>query len=206
MKPYFGGLRPTLIDPRKGRSWPGKLHTEKFAATPVETPGARGLCWQGVRLSADLQQEAFRGLSVELDYLTLPGSNVLKFVYRFVNHTAAYREIEPGFLFFPNVDGDREHVTLHNADLHRKRTDQVAWPISKGWAAAENAETGRAMVVVIASGPRRLQLADWGNAGGNIHAFHGTEVAPQSAYELVAYLALAHSIEEAKRYDVLENL
>ena len=67
MKPFFGGLRPTLHTPLEDRGWPGKLHTETFTASPVDAPDARALPWQGVRLSADLQKEVFRGLRVELD-------------------------------------------------------------------------------------------------------------------------------------------
>ncbi|NUM43141.1 MAG: GNAT family N-acetyltransferase [Anaerolineales bacterium] len=203
MKPFFGGLRPTLYDPKEGRGWPGKLHTETFTATPVEGSDMHGLAWKGLRLIADLQKENCRGLRAELDYLTLPGSNVLKFVFRLVNLTSTYHIMEPGLLIFPSVDGDREHTTLHNAELHRKRTDQTAWVISDGWAAVENTETGRTLVAIPASGKKQSQLMDWGNDGGNMHIFDTTELAPNATAELVVYLALAGSLEEARRYGAL---
>lgn len=203
IKPFFGGLRPTLHAPLEDRGWPGKLHTEAFAPSPVEARDARGLSWQGVRLTADLQQETFRGLRAELDYLTLPGSNVLKFVYRLVNQTSVYRDVETGLLIFTNVDGSHEKTALHNTELHRKRTDQMAWTVLEGWAAAENPDTGRALALIPASGPKRTQFVDWGLAGGHMHIFYTTQVKPDSTIELVAYLALAGSVEEARRYEAL---
>ncbi|GAB4579852.1 MAG: hypothetical protein Fur0022_25910 [Anaerolineales bacterium] len=206
MKPFFGGLRPTLHNPKEGRGWPSKLHTETFTPSQVEACDARGLPWQGVRLSADLQKETFRGLRAELEYLTLPGSNVLKFVFRLVNQTSAYREAEPGLLIFTNVDGAHQNTILHNAELHRKRTDQMTWLIAHGWAAAENPKTGRALTLIPASGQKRSQLIDFGNDGGHMHIFHTTQVKPDSTTELVAYLALASSVEQARRYASLETL
>jgi hypothetical protein len=44
---------------------------------------------------------------------------------------------------------------------------------------------------------------DWGNDGGNMHIFDTTELAPNATAELVVYLALAGSLEEARRYGVL---
>jgi RimJ/RimL family protein N-acetyltransferase len=202
MKPWFGGLRPTLML-SEGKSWPGKLHRETFAAAPFEIAEANGLTWAGVQLTASLAREGFEGLRAEIAYLTVGGSNVLKVVYRLVNETSAYRRATPGLLTFWQVDGQHEHSILYGENLQRKRTPNMAWPLVGPWGATVNPTTGRTGVLVDASGQERARTMDWGVDGGHLFVDNEAVVAPHGSHKLVTYLALAESLEEAKQYACL---
>lgn len=202
MKPFFGGIRPSLHEPDQP-GWPGKLHTESFSVSPVTAPDARGLPWEGLRLAAPLTLEAFHSLRAELDYLTLPGSNVLKAVFRLVNETPVFRAVQPGFLAFFQVDGTHKNGALHTPDFQRKRTPHMSWGVSGPWAAVQNPNTGRAMVTVKPGGSQRFVTMDWGDFGAHVDVDEITHVPPHGILEVTAYFALAESVDEAKLYGEL---
>jgi len=204
MKPWFGGVRPILHDPDAHEGWPGKLHREHFTAERVDSPGLDGLPWSGIRVQADLKREVFRGIQVRIDYLTLPGSNVLKLVYHLENQTDGYRPVQPGFLVFPQVDGSHTNGVVHTRDYQRRRTASMAWGTSGAWAAVQNPDTGRAIAAVLASGWQRVETLDWGTAGGHLNCSEYFRLAPNAGRLLVAYLILAASVQEAARYEGLK--
>jgi len=47
---------------------------------------------------------------------------------------------------------------------------------------------------------KKIELANWGNDGGHLFFYNLIKLAPQGSHELVAYLALAESLQEAKLY------
>jgi GNAT superfamily N-acetyltransferase len=206
MKPWFGGLRPTLNNPQQDEGWPGKLHTETFYTEGVKMTDRFDLSWEGVRFSSQLALEAFHGIKAEINYLTLGGSNLFKVIYRLVNQTNVFREVEPSLMTFLQVDGSHKDTVLHTKKIQRKRTQQMAWINGDAWAAAENPDTGRVIAVVNASGWRRVQLLDWGVDGGHFNCYEIAHLPPESTYEMVMYLALATSLDEAKLYRVLGGL
>lgn len=207
LKPWFGGIRPTIMPAGDDdHGWPGKLHEETFAAAPFEAADERGLLWRGVQLTASLAREGFEGLRVEIAYLTVGGSNALKVVYRLVNETSAYRRAVVGLLTFWQVDGQHENGVLHGDGLQRKRTPHMAWPLVGSWGAVVNPASGRAAVMVGASGKKRVRLTDWGVDGGHLFFDNDVVLTPHGSHELAAYLALAESREEAKRYRCLASL
>jgi hypothetical protein len=206
LKPWFGGLRPTLMPHSEANEgWPGKLHEETFVAAPFEASDVNGIPWRGVQLTAPLAREGFEGLRAEIAYLTVGGSNALKVIYRLVNDTSAYRRAVPGLLAFWQVDGQHENGVLHGDGLQRKRTPHMAWPLANSWGAAVNPATGRAAVMVGASGNKRVQLTDWGVDGGHLLCDNDAVLAPHGSHELVAYLALTGSLDEARRYRCLAS-
>jgi hypothetical protein len=64
----------------------------------------------------------------------------------------------------------------------------------------------QAIVLAVASGERQAQVSDWGVDGGYLMAYNHVVLPPHSSYELVAYLALAESVEEAQRYGSLAGV
>jgi len=207
LKPWFGGIRPILVPAGDDeRGWPGKLHEETFVAAPFEAADARGLPWRGVQLVASLKREGFEGLRAEIAYLTLGGSNVLKVVYRLVNETSAYRRAVPGLFAFLQVDGRHENSVLHGDGLQRKRTPQMSWPLVGDWGAVVNPSSGRAVVMAGASGKKHITLMDWGVDGGYLFFDNRVTLAAHDSHELVAYLALTGSLDEARRYRSLSSL
>jgi hypothetical protein len=203
LKPWFGGIRPMMMPVDEDHGWPGKLHEEAFDAVPFEATDVRGLSWRGVQLSASLKREGFEGLRAEIAYLTVGGSNVLKIVYRLVNETSAYRRFLLGLLAFCQVDGRHQETVLYGEDFQRKRTPQMSYLRVGPWGAAVNPNSGRAVVHVVASGGKRMELGDWGVDGGHLFAYNRVVLAPHSSRAMVTYLALAGSLEEARRYGSL---
>ncbi|MFN2272468.1 MAG: GNAT family N-acetyltransferase [Anaerolineae bacterium] len=206
MKPWFGGVRPIFVLRGQGREWPGWLHAETFSVSQIEAADAAGVPWQGVRLAGDLTREGCEDLRAELDYLTVGGSNVLKVVFRMLNRSSAPRGVGPGFIVFVQVDGDHQNGALYGDDFQRKRSPHEAWTRLGDWGAIVNPDTGRALAMVSGSGKGILGLTDWGKDGGHFWFDDDLTIAPHGTCELVAYLALAESLEEARRYESMKQL
>jgi hypothetical protein len=210
MKPWFGGLRPTLGS-QEG-NWPGKLHRESFDAEPVDVVDEQGLPWRGVRLRAAIQQQkTLKGLHVELEYLTLPGSNVLKAIFRLVNTTPVYhRAWNPwlAFLFYCQVDGVYDNAELYGhsqytGSVQCKRHTVSNWIRVEDWAAVVNPATGRAFTAVCTSQPEGMMLLNSGQQGGHLMVTQSQTLAPHGTNELVLYLALVDSLATAQTYRCL---
>ena len=203
-KPWFGGVFPIAM-PRKEdfEGWPGKLHEETFTATLFEAACEGGIAWRGVRVATSMRQERCEGVRAEIVYLTVGGSNVLKVVYRLVNETGVYRRFTQGLQTFCQVDGRHQDTVVYGDGFQRKRTSQVSWLEVGSWGAAVNPDSGRALVVVGAGEHKQVELADWGVDGGHVMIYNYITLAPHGSHELVAYLALAESLDEARRYGSL---
>jgi ribosomal protein S18 acetylase RimI-like enzyme len=207
LKPWFGGIQPMLMPDRpEEEGWPGKLQEEQFTPQPVERTDARGLKWSGLFLSAQLKREAFQGLRAEIEYLTLGRSNLLKVVYRLVNETEIYWRVTPGLLTFCQADGRYDNSTMHADGVQLKRTPDMTWVVVGAWGAATNPESGRTLVVVKGTPEAWLELSDWGKDGGHVFGFRKGLIPPQSHTEMVVFLALTDSLEEAQRYAALAGL
>jgi ribosomal protein S18 acetylase RimI-like enzyme len=200
LKPWFGGVWPMILSLGDDRGWPGKLHEEAFTTTEIKTADARGISWRGVRVMASLKREGFEGLCAEIAYLTVGDSNVLKMIYRLVNETSVYRRYVQGLLAFCQVDGQHQETVLYGEGFQRKRTPQTSWAKVGTWGAAVNPASGQAVVMVGASGEKRIELSDWGVDGGHLVFYNYPVLAPHGTHEMVAYLALTESLEEAERY------
>ena len=201
--PFHGGIQPMLLDSRS--IWqPGKLYEESFAFSTIDVTDSQGLNWRGVQMLSRLQKEAFRGLRAEIEYLTLPGSNVLKTVFRMVNETAVYRFAQIRFQDYFQVDGTFENTIMVDQDQMRKRVKEDYWEFHPSpWMAALNPDTGRCIVAVKANDRREMFLHDLGPFGGHMWALDVVNIPPHSSHELVVYLALADSLEIGKQYAAL---
>jgi ribosomal protein S18 acetylase RimI-like enzyme len=213
MKPWFGGIRPTLGSQEGG--WPGKLHLERFATSVLERLDSQGLPWRGVRLAAEIQgQKKLKGLSVEIDYLTLTGSNLLKASLRLINNTPVYHNAwNPwlAFMLYCQVDGAYANAELYGESPHvgavqRKRSSHHQWLRVGNWAAVVNPSSGRALTVVCPSQPNSINLMNTGEHGGHLMVNQSRMIAPHGTNELVIYVALVESLEQARPYIELATL
>jgi hypothetical protein len=210
IKPWLGGIRPILVSHEGG--FPGKLHQEAFTIAPLQATDAQGLPWHGVRLQADVVgAPSLKGMHAEIDYLTLPGSNLLKAVYRLTNQTPIYREgWNPwgGFMIFNQVDGEYAQSVLYGDNpltgpVQRKRTAYSVWLNGGNWAAVVNPRTGRALSVSCPSHPESIRLMDAGASGGHLIVRRPTPYSPHGTNELVVYAALVDSLTEAEGFAML---
>jgi hypothetical protein len=201
MSPWHGGVTPLALHGQ--HEMPGKLGQETFTAKAVDAPDARGIHWAGVRLSGKLARDKLLGLAVELDYLTVGQSNVLKLVYRVRNETTAKRALGGGWLSFWQLDGTREHSTLYSAEVQRKPTPWGSWSDAGTWGLNTNAETGRTAIMV--SPYPRVRLIDWADMGGHLGCIDNVEVPAMGIAERTCYIALCEDREAARRYICLEK-
>ncbi|MBN1934718.1 MAG: GNAT family N-acetyltransferase [Anaerolineae bacterium] len=200
MSPWYGGITPLAM---YGNEVPGKLGNEMFTAQMVEQTDARGIAWKGVRVSCEIKREQLVGLAVDVDYLTVGNSNVLKLVYRLRNLTTAKRGIGFGWQTYWQLDGAWEKNILRSEYVERKPTPWDSWSDVGKWGLAVNGETGRTAILV--SPYPDVFLVDWGNVGGHLGFLGRMEVEPSGTAERVCYIALCASPEEAKRYIPLQD-
>ncbi|MDD9948800.1 MAG: hypothetical protein OXU48_04620, partial [candidate division Zixibacteria bacterium] len=105
---------------------------------------------------------------------------------------------------FLKPDGEMDDTVLFSEDSERK---QRSWYVEQDgghWAAAANPRTGRTFVLV--SPGSGVRMDSWGADGGHLKLMRGHEVAARGVSEETAYLVLAGSREEARRYAVLKDL
>jgi hypothetical protein len=150
-----------------------------------------------------LQREQLTGLRIELDYLTVGHSNVLKLIYRIHNQTTANRRLEIGWLCFWQPGGDSERNVLYSEDIQRKHTPWESWPEAGHWGAVVNPDSGRAAIVV--SPHPAARLFDWGEAGGHLGWTLRVDVGPLAVTEHVCYLVVCSDLAEARRYTWLKS-
>ena len=204
MSPWRGGLTPILIPPGED-AFPGNLSEETFDAKSVEVMDGRGILWRGVRQRATPSHEALRGLTVEIDTLTVGGSLVVKHSLRLVNATPAARRVpNAGWVAFVQPDGDRSRTTVWGPAHQAKHSDRIVWFETGAWAAAQNPATGRTLALV--SPRRRAGLSGWGSEGNHLAALTPLTVPAGGVAEVAGYLALAGDLAEARRYAALATL
>jgi ribosomal protein S18 acetylase RimI-like enzyme len=200
MSPWYGGLMP-LAQVR--HEMPGKLGLETFTAQEVRVPDARGIPWAGVRVRCQVTRGKLVGLTVELDYLTVGQSNVLKLAYRVRNETTARRSLGCGWHSFWQLDGTWEHNTLYSAELQRKPTPWGIWSEAGKWCLVTNAETGRTAVLV--SPYPNVRLSDWDDMGGHLGFVGRMSIPASGVSERVCYIALCEDMDQARRYIPLQG-
>ena len=198
MSPWYGGVTPLAIKPRSDGDFPCKLYGEALSAEVVDAPDARGIPWRGVRVQGQMVREDMVGLAVQLDYLTVPHSHVLKLVYRVANQTTSPRTLGAGWLVFAQPGASAGRHTLRSANVERKDTPWNTWSVAGEWATVTNPQNGQTMAMV--SPYPRVWLMDWGDATGFLAWMDTVEVPPSGAAQRVCYLALCPDPQRARRY------
>ena len=203
MSPWYGGAMPIVLV-RDEPQFPGKIGRERFTADPVEAPDARGIPWRGVRQRAVLAHEDLRGVTLEIDALTLGGSPVVKLALRLINSAPASRPLhEAGWLIFVRPEGEPGH-TAWTPQHQVRHGDRMTWISSDHWLAAESPRTGRTLALVSA---RPVSLAGFGRDGTHFKLLPPRPLVPaRGTLEITGYLALAGDLAEARRWLALKEL
>jgi hypothetical protein len=204
LHPWHGGLTPVLLAPGQ-ENFPGPAWRERFVAEPVEVTDGGGITWRGVRQRADAQHETWRGLTLEMETLTVGGSPVVKQVLRLRNATPIARRVTTaGWVAFVQPDGDRRQTTIWGPAHQVKASDRIAWFRTGAWVAAENPLSGRTLILVSPAG--RAGLSGWGSEGNHLSLLTDLTVPPSGTAEVIGYLALADDLTAARRYAALARL
>jgi len=139
VKPWYGGIHPIISIRHWGEET--RLAKESLTATAVERRGDGGHHWRGVGLEGTFQWEKLRGLKISVQYLTLPGSNILALVLRLDNSAGARKGFFAGWTIFPRLRTEKGVPIYHygsGLQGHRFFADQMgirpvrslAFPIS----------------------------------------------------------------------------
>gem|GEM_PF-995622 len=217
--PWFGGIHPF-------RGWMGdqRFVKEQFTGEPVERTGKNGIVWHGVKVASNLQHKNDRWLRMEVEYLTLGGSNVLAIVNRLINKTDAPQGTGAGVCIWLSVGGGVADNVLHYTQnrpyyeqaastdeqaripRHRRRSEYHFDTSCGRWTAAENQQTGD-VIALIASHPNaRIGAEDLGRDGIALQVSTGTGLEPKETKETVSWLVLGSSVAEAQQYRVLGEI
>lgn len=142
-------------------------------------------------------------MRAQVEYLTVGKSNVLKVIYRLMNQTDVYQRAKPGVIVYCQPDGRYDNSVLCGEGVQRKRTSRMAWVQTGPWGAVTNPASGRTIIGVTPTRQATVELSDWGQDGGHLMACQSIRISPNAQERLVFYLALADSLQEAKRYAAL---
>jgi hypothetical protein len=174
---------------------------EAFTAEPVDRADACGVRWQGVRLATRPAKRELHDLAIELEYLTVGASNVLKFVYRVRNLRGTEQRVVAGLRLICALGSTPERLELRGDGIAHRPTPRGAQYERRGWGALVNATTGRTMLLV-AEG-NFVSLDDMGLDGRCLGGSDELRLAGHQTLQRVYYLVLADSYDSAGEYLVL---
>jgi GNAT superfamily N-acetyltransferase len=200
--PWFGGLGASM-NPVGVNLPSGAIYRDRFAAQAIDAPGPSGLPWRGVRLSAQPARKELRDLAIEVDYLTLGESNVLKLVYRVCNLRATERAVGAGISLACRLGAEPVELDLVGEGITHSPAPWFTMIGEQRWGALVNPRSGKAMLLV--GRQADVLLADWGQYGRTLGSGSAVQLAESEVRELVYYLVLADSLAQAKEYLVLER-
>lgn len=165
LRPWFGGIHPILYPVSLEEwNWPGKLHRERFEATPWRGR-AEEMELVGVALRSRPRDEALRGTEIEVLYAT-PGGGILVTALRVRNPTPVPRELGGGFMGFLAPGGTHGDTRIETPGYVRIRSPYHAWWEVRGWALVR----GRNDAAFLLCAPPEVPIAPWdvGEEGGHL--------------------------------------
>ena len=221
MNLWFGGIHPYHDHPTNPQ-----MAKETFRGEHVERTGCRGIQWQGVKVLCDLDHKDQRGLSLETEYLTAGGSNVIALVTRRINRTDARRRLRAGVATWPQPGGSAENVVLHYDQFkplyergaptdvrvrqasHRRRGHSLPDIDCGRWAATENAQTGQAAALVAGGQECYIHAMDFGQGGVALvgQLSDTVDLEPGETLETLAWMVFCDSLDQARPYRVLAEM
>jgi GNAT superfamily N-acetyltransferase len=209
MRPWFGGIYAAVYRPGSGHfPDPGRLYEERFTVTSADAPGHDGRRWQGLRVQSVLQTLGLRGLEMETEYLTLPGSNLLALRLTVRNRTSAVLPVDAALVAYLQPGGttaEGELLLEPTGDLRLRRVQRSLGVRRDTWVAVRNPHDGRtiALVAGAAGNERHLRGLDWGKLGAHAGLRGDFHLPAHAEQSMLAYLVLAQDEEEAAAYRAL---
>lgn len=204
--PVHGGIHPILWERDHGHSQSdlGRLYGRSFRTSTVERVDSQGLAWQGVAVEANADHEALPGVSLRVEYLTLPGSDILAVASTLASaggavpveyrlHTSPEYQSELPLLLLPDQFSDSRGVEQSGMSYHGKRS-----------VAVEYAADGRSFLVVNA-GPGSVVAWAIGVDGTVLSAALKTTIPARGQAVACHYVVLAADRAQAARFAELAD-
>ncbi|OGS46299.1 MAG: hypothetical protein A3K66_06210 [Euryarchaeota archaeon RBG_16_67_27] len=197
-RPFHGGISPFAFT----EDWPGNLYRERFRIR-----GASRGTWSGVRLVADTRASDLpKGLRIELEYLTRPGSPLVAFLLTARNGSRDRLELKAGFWAFLGLN----RKPIFDAEFERlgsRRWGDAGW---SRWTAADDgfavyrAPGAPRCVVLVAARPASLEVVDLRDDGRHGLVADELDLRPRASGTILGVLAVAKP-DAARDYRVLRN-
>jgi GNAT superfamily N-acetyltransferase len=201
--PWFGGIH-SILQPVEFWGNTGYLHFESIDGEPVEARDDRGITWRGVRLSTRPQKRELRDIAVQIDLLTVGGSNVLKYIYRLTNLRATEQTVLAGNIVTAALGATPDALVLWGENVRQEPGPFSAWIDNQRWGALTHEPTGRTLIMV--GKQSNVVLNNTGKDGNTLSAMQTVRLSGHETCELVWYLALVDDDEMARRYLVLRDV
>ncbi len=201
--PWFGGIH-ALLFPAGTWLWEGYLHRERVSVAPVSTKDGQGNMWHGVRASVKPATKKLDDLAVELDFVTVGRSNVIKLIYRIRNLRPTCQKVQYGYTVGPSLGTDPTALTGMAEGVTRRPTVLSGWSVGQSWAAVTNEASGRTLIMV--GKQSDVVLEDYGQSGRLLAALDRLRLEGGETHERVHYLVLTDSPAQARGYIRLKDL
>ncbi|HUU78043.1 MAG TPA: GNAT family N-acetyltransferase [candidate division Zixibacteria bacterium] len=178
---WFGGIGPFI---RNLYGWGQITHLEKFTSEEVSYGFEKG-----VKFTSKLQsKDPYKGLKLELEFTTLPQSNMLRSVMRIVNETEATLRFRGGLYAFIAVAEKvtNEFFTEYSGKLTKRTFHSRAW-MNKSkhkWVVFNDEESKTGLAVV---GPSenslKMELEDNGELFNTVNSISNSLIPPKDFLE-----------------------
>jgi len=192
--PYYHGVQFRLWLDDDAEAC-GNLVDERFAAQPVAVQSG-GLNWLGLRLTARPERKELHDLSVEIDYLTLPYSPVLKGVLRVTNLRATRQQALVGGSAQLSLGADMRELHLRGEQYAHQPMVWGNTQRGRTWGILHHPESGAALLGV--SPQRRLDLSDQGRYGRSLSLRETMRLPGGAVRELELYMVRCDDLAMAQ--------
>ncbi len=200
--PWYGGIQLRLYLNDDAESC-GNLVGERFDAQEIVCAGS-GLEWRGVRLAGRPERKELHDLAVEMDYVTLPQSPLIKAVLRLTNLRATRQEIMIGGGAHFSLGGDPARLSLVGDDIWHRPTPWGTRYAGRTWGALTDEASGASVLSVCPQG--RLSLSDSGTVGRGFSLSGTLGLDGGATREVTWYFYLAPHLEHALAMRELASL
>lgn len=189
------------------RDWLENLSAEevpwKYRARPADLPEESGLRWKGVIMEGGEARERWEGLSLQINFLTLPGSPVLLAKAEYRNESARGIEFDSVFtLYATPFPGQYFYYCRENEPFTLPVGPHKMVTVSTNFGAVLAKEGGLALVTLPGG-----EVRGWHDEGiWQMVALEHLFIPPGGTGAATVYLAVTRNRAEAWRYRELAGL
>ncbi|MHA1156758.1 MAG: hypothetical protein ACTSQK_11680, partial [Candidatus Heimdallarchaeota archaeon] len=178
---WIGGIVPIISNPS---GWGSITHLEKFESELL-TKGNE----KGIRFYSDLKtNERYHGLRLEVDYTTLPKSNILRATFRLINNSEAHLWFRGGFdsniAVSERVDNDMFFIQNNQLIKHNYFNEIWLQKQKDKWAVFVDRDSKAALAII---GPDRdaiyLNISDDGELSNSVNSISEIMIPPKKTIE-----------------------
>ncbi|MBN1594260.1 MAG: GNAT family N-acetyltransferase [Candidatus Coatesbacteria bacterium] len=199
--PWHGGIR-AAVRRHADEIWETSEDMVKvsFEHKTIEREDICGHKWRGVRIVGDMVREALKGLALQVDYLTRPGSNIVVVLPRVLNPTGAFARAWLSLECFPKIPPEKSIVTHYSMDgkwCSSRTSESSSDMYHDGILCAEHVENGNCLTLVAGDSGGNNVLLGLGTDGHSYFQFESLHIDPDSNAGIMWAIAVTETAAEA---------